>query len=169
MAIRPIVKYGDPVLREISQPVDSLTAEVKQLLADLKATLHEAHGLGLSAVQIGVPLRVFIVDLSAIDITADTKVFINPEIIENSGSMEYEEGCLSFPGIYQRLIRPERVKIKALDENGQEFIMEAVGVAARAIQHENDHLDGILFIDHFSSLSRALVDRKLKRLAKQSV
>lgn len=169
MAIRPIVKYGDPVLREVSEPVESLTAEVRQLLADLKATLHEAHGLGLSAVQIGVPLRVFIVDLSAIDITADTKVFINPEIIESSGLMEYEEGCLSFPGIYQRLTRPERVKIKALDENGKEFLLEAEGVAARAIQHENDHLDGVLFIDHFSSLSRALVDRKLKRLAKQSV
>jgi len=169
MAIRPIVKYGDPVLREVSQPVESITTEVKQLLADLKAALHDAHGLGLSAVQIGVLLRVFIVDLSAVDITAETKIFINPEIIENSGSVEYEEGCLSFPGIYQRLTRPERVKIKALDENGKEFTMEAEGIAARAIQHENDHLDGVLFIDHFSSLSRALVDRKLKRLAKQSV
>ena len=169
MAVRPIVKYGDPVLREVSKPVEEITTEVKQLVADLKATLQEAHGLGLSAVQIGVLLRVFIVDLSAIDITADTKVFINPEIVENSGSTEYEEGCLSFPGIYQRLTRPERVKIKALDENGKEFTLEAEGIAARAIQHENDHLDGVLFIDHFSSLSRALVDRKLKRLAKQSV
>jgi peptide deformylase len=166
MAIRPIVTYGDPVLRDISKPADKITAEVKDLVADLKASLKQANGLGLSAVQIGVPLRVFIVDLSALDITAETKVFINPEIIETSGSAEFEEGCLSFPGIYQRLIRPERIKVKALDENGQEFVMEAEGIAARAIQHENDHLDGVLFIDHFSSLSRALVDRKLKRLAK---
>jgi peptide deformylase len=166
MALRPIVTYGDPVLRDISKPVDKITAEVKDLVADLKASLKQANGLGLSAVQIGVPLRVFIVDLSALDITAETKVFINPEIIETSGSAEFEEGCLSFPGIYQRLIRPERVKVKALDEDGQEFVMEAEGIAARAIQHENDHLDGVLFIDHFSSLSRALVDRKLKRLAK---
>jgi peptide deformylase len=166
MAIRPIVTYGDPVLRDISKPADKITAEVKDLVADLKASLKQANGLGLSAVQIGVPLRVFIVDLSAIDITAEAKVFINPEIIETSGSAEFEEGCLSFPGIYQRLIRPERIKVKALDENGQEFVMEAEGIAARAIQHENDHLDGVLFIDHFSSLSRALVDRKLKRLAK---
>lgn len=166
MAIRPIVKYGDPVLREVSQPVEKITAEVKELLADLKEALREANGLGLSAVQIGVPLRVFIVDLSAVDLTAETKVFINPEIIENSGNVEYEEGCLSFPGIFQRLTRPERVKIKALDENGKEFILEVDGIAARAIQHENDHLDGVLFIDHFSALGRALVDRKLKRLVK---
>jgi peptide deformylase len=166
MAIRPIVTYGDPVLRDISKPADKITAEVKDLVADLKASLKQANGLGLSAVQIGVPLRVFIVDLSAIDLTAEAKVFINPEIIETSGSAEFEEGCLSFPGIYQRLIRPERIKVKALDENGQEFVMEAEGLADRAIQHENDHLDGVLFIDHFSSLSRALVDRKLKRLAK---
>jgi peptide deformylase len=166
MAIRPIITYGDPVLRKVSKPVDKITTEVKNLLADMKATLRNAHGLGLSAVQVGVPLRVFIVDLSAIDITAEPKVFINPEILETSGSTEYEEGCLSFPGIYQPLTRPERVQIKALDENGKEFTWEADGVAARAIQHENDHLDGVLFIDHFSALSRALVDRKLKRLAK---
>lgn len=166
MAVRPIVTYGDPVLREVSKPVEKLTTEVKDLLADLKATLHKANGLGLSAVQIGVPLRVFIVDLSAIDITAEPKVFINPEIIETAGSSEFEEGCLSFPGIFQRLSRPERVKVKALDENGNEFVMEAEGIAARAIQHENDHLDGVLFIDHFSALSRALADRKLKRLTK---
>jgi peptide deformylase len=166
MAIRPIVTYGDPVLREISQPVEEITTEIKDLLTNMKAVLKQANGLGLSAVQIGVPLRVFIVDLSAIDITAETRVFINPEIIETSGAVEYEEGCLSFPGIYQRLTRPERVKIKALDENGHEFVLEAEGVAARAIQHENDHLDGVLFIDHFSTVGRALVDRKLKRLAK---
>jgi len=166
MAMRPIVTYGDPVLREVSKPVDEISTEVKDLTADMMAVLKKANGLGLSAVQIGVPLRIFIVDLSAIDITAETKVFINPEIIETSGAVDFEEGCLSFPGIYQRLTRPERVKVKALDENGKEFVLEADGVAARAILHENDHLDGVLFIDHFSSVARALVDRKLKRMAK---
>jgi peptide deformylase len=166
MAIKPIVKYGDPVLREVSKPVETLTSTVKDLVADMKATLKKAKGLGLSAVQVGVPLRVFIVDISAIDITAETKVYINPEIIETSGSCEFEEGCLSFPGIYQTLIRPERIKIKALDENGKEFVQEADGIIARAVLHENDHLDGVLFIDHFSPLTRTLVDRKLKRLAK---
>lgn len=166
MAVIPIVKYGDPVLREVSKPVETITSTVKDLVANLKATLKKAKGLGLSAVQVGVPLRVFIVDISAIDIAAETKVYINPEIIETSGSCEFEEGCLSFPGIYQNVIRPERVKIKALDENGKEFVQEADGIIARAILHENDHLDGVLFIDHFSSLTRTLVDRKLKRLAK---
>lgn len=166
MAVKPIVKYGDPVLRNVSKPVETITSTVKDLVADLKATLKKAKGLGLSAVQVGVPLRVFIVDISAIDITAETKVYINPEIIETSGNCEFEEGCLSFPGIYQTLARPERVKIKALDENGKEFVQEADGIIARAILHENDHLDGVLFIDLFSPLTRTLVDRKLKRLAK---
>lgn len=168
MAIRPIVKYGDPVLREIAKPVGQITTEVKELVADLRATLKDAKGLGLAAPQIGESLRVFIVDLSAVDITAETTVFINPEILETSGSIEFEEGCLSFPGIYQRLTRPERVKVKALDENGKEFFLEANGLAARAIQHEYNHLEGVLFIDHFSAISRALIDRKLKRLAKSA-
>ncbi|MCK5579344.1 MAG: peptide deformylase [Planctomycetes bacterium] len=168
MAIRPIVKYGNPVLREVSRPVEKITTEINDLLADLKSTVKVANGLGLSAVQIGVPLRVFIIDLSAIDITADFKVFIDPEIIESSGMVEYEEGCLSFPGIFQRLSRPERVTVKASDENGQEFTMEAVGLTARAILHEYDHLDGVLFIDHFSAISKALLDRKLKKLAKSA-
>jgi len=166
MAIRPIVTYGNPVLREISKPVDEITTEVKDLVADMKATLKEYNGLGLAAVQVGVPLRLFIVDLSAIDIIADTKVFINPEILETSGTFEFEEGCLSFPGIYQRLTRPERARIKALDENGTEFVMDAEGIAARAVLHEFDHLNGVLFIDHFSTISRALIDRKLKKLVK---
>jgi len=166
MAARPIVTYGDPILRQISKPVETVTTEVKNLVADMRATLSSARGLGLSAVQIGVLLRVFIIDLSAIDITAETRVFINPEIIETSGQIEFEEGCLSFPGIYQPLTRPARVKVRAWDENGKEFVMDVAGLAARAILHENDHLDGVLFIDHFSALGRALVDRKLKRLAK---
>ncbi len=168
MAIRPIVKYGNPVLREVSKPVDEVTTEIKNLLADMKTTLTEYNGLGLAAVQVGVPVRIFIVDLSAVDITASTTVFINPEILEISGSMDYEEGCLSFPGIYQTLSRPHRVKIRALDENGNEFTRVFEGLAARAILHEYDHLDGVLFIDHFSALSRAIVERKLKRLAKSA-
>jgi peptide deformylase len=168
MAVMPIVKYGNPVLREVSKPVAQVTPEVQQLVAEMKETIKEANGLGLAAVQVGAPLRIFLVDLSAIDISSTIKVFINPEIIETVGTTEFEEGCLSFPGIYQRLTRPERVKIKAWDENGREFVIEADGIAARAILHEYDHLDGVLFIDHFSAVSRALVDRKLKRLSKSA-
>lgn len=168
MAVMPIVKYGNPVLREVSKPVAQVTTEVKELVASMKETIKESNGLGLAAVQVGVPLRIFLVDLSAIDISSTIKVFINPEIVETEGTTEFEEGCLSFPGIYQRLTRPERVKVKALDEHGREFIIEADGIAGRAIMHEYDHLDGVLFIDHFSAVSRALVDRKLKRLAKSA-
>ena len=168
MAIRPIVKYGDPVLRKVAEPVGEFTPEIKELVADMKATITDAHGLGLAAPQVGASLRIFIVDLSAVDFMAEPKVFINPEIIEAYGEAEYEEGCLSFPGIYQRLVRPERITVKAINENGEEFTMDIDGLAARAILHEFDHLEGILFIDHFSAISRALVDRKLKRLAKSA-
>ncbi len=168
MALKPIVKYGDPVLRDVSEPVGEITPEVKDLVADMMAALKTASGLGLAAVQIGKPLRIFIVDLSALDISAQPRVFINPEILETSGEAEYEEGCLSFPGIYQQLTRPDFVRVKALDIDGKEFVEEADGIYARAILHEYDHLDGVLFIDHFSTVSRALVDRKLKKLAKSA-
>lgn len=168
MAIRPIVIYGTPVLREVAKAVDDIPTDALRVVADLKATLADANGLGLAAPQIGESLRVFIVDLSAVDITADTTVFINPEILETSGSIEIEEGCLSFPGIYQRITRSERVKVKAWDENGKAFIMEADGLVARAVLHEFDHLEGVLFIDHFPAVNRALVERKLKRLAKSA-
>ncbi len=168
MAIRPIVKYGTPVLRNVAEPVSEVTPEIQELVADMKATIEDAHGLGLAAPQVGVALRIFIVDLSAVDVMAETQVFINPEIVETAGETEFEEGCLSFPGIYQRLTRPERVKVKALDENGKEFTLDVEGLAARAILHEYDHLEGVLFIDHFSTISRALVDRKLKRLVKSA-
>ena len=169
MAERRIVIFGEAVLREVSEAVDEVNQQVKDLVSDLEDTLKKAKGLGLSAVQIGVLKRVFILDLSVVDLTETLRVFINPEIIESEGEAEMEEGCLSFPGIFQRLSRPGRIKVKALDENGEKFVLEAEGIIARAIQHENDHLDAVLFIDHFSALSRALVDRKLKRLSKSSV
>ncbi|MDD4050371.1 MAG: peptide deformylase [candidate division Zixibacteria bacterium] len=168
MAIRPIVKYGSAVLREISRPVGDITPEIKDLVADMVATLKAASGLGLAAVQVGVSLRIFIVDLSALEITAEPKVFINPEIVETSGATEYEEGCLSFPGIYQLLTRPDHVRVRALGLDGKEFVVETDGIYARTILHEYDHLDGVMFIDHFSTVSRALVDRKLKKLAKSA-
>lgn len=168
MAIRPIVKYGSAVLREMARPVGEITPEIKDLVADMVATLKAASGLGLAAPQVGVSLRIFIVDLSAIDITADPRVFINPEILETSGAADYEEGCLSFPGIYQLLSRPDHVRVRARGLDGKEFVEEADGIFARTILHEYDHLDGVLFIDHFSTVSRALVDRKLKKLAKSA-
>ncbi|UCG61536.1 MAG: peptide deformylase [Candidatus Zixiibacteriota bacterium] len=165
MAERPIVIFGDPVLREVSQPVEEFNQEVKDLVSDLTDTLKKARGLGLSAVQIGVLKRVFIVDLSAVDITAKPQVFINPEIIESDGETEYEEGCLSFPGIYQKITRASKIRVRALDLTGQPFELEVEGLAARAIQHEYDHLEGKLFIDYLSPLAKTMLKGRLKKLS----
>lgn len=168
MAERPIVLYGDPVLREVSSPVEKIDGEIKALVSDMIDTLHKAQGLGLAAVQIGVTKRVFIVDLSAFDLTRPLKVFINPEILSSEGEVEYEEGCLSFPGLYQHIVRAASVTIRATDEDGKQFEMTADGMTARAILHEYDHLEGKLFIDRLSPLARTLLRGKLKKMSSQS-
>ena len=168
MAERRIVTYGDPVLREESEPVEPTDQETRDLVSDMTDTLRKAKGLGLSAVQIGVTKRVFIVDLSAVDLTETLRVFINPEILETAGEEEFEEGCLSFPGIYQKIIRPSQVKVRATDLDGNEFVLSATGLAARAILHEYDHLEGTLFIDRMSPMSRTLLKGRLRKLAKAS-
>lgn len=168
MAERPIVIYGDPVLREVSQPVDAVDREIKNLVSVLAGTLKKASGLGLSAVQVGVLKCVFIVDLSAVDINETLRVFINPEVIETSGEVELEEGCLSFPGLYQKIVRPAKVKVRATDLDGNRFEMEATGMVARAILHEYDHLEGKLFVDYLSPLAKTLIKGRLKKLAKVS-
>ena len=165
MAERSIVIYGDPVLREVSEPVEEINQEIKDLVSDMMDTMKKAQGLGLAAVQVGVLKRVFIVDLAAVDITEPLRVFINPEIIETEDEAEYEEGCLSFPGIYQKIVRPARVKMRAMDMDGNEFELDADGIVARAVLHEYDHLEGKLFIDHLSTISRSLLKGRLKKLA----
>ncbi len=166
--MRQIVTYGNEVLRKKAEPVNEIDQEVKDLVAEMIATLKDAKGLGLAAPQVGESKRIFILDLSPVDLTEDVRVFINPEIIEASGEVTMEEGCLSFPGIFQKLNRPEFVKVKALDLTGNEFQLEADGILARAILHEYDHLDGKLFIDYLSSVSRAMLSGKLRRLAAAS-
>jgi len=168
VARRPIVIYGDPVLREKAEPVKEINREVQELVADMIATIQDANGLGLAAPQVGVSKRIFIADLSAIDLDESLRVFINPEILESTGEVVLEEGCLSFPGIYQKISRPEKVKIRATDLDGNLFEMEATGMMARAILHESDHLEGKLFIDYLSTISRALMKGKLKKLSAAS-
>jgi peptide deformylase len=165
VAERPIVIYGDPVLREASKPVDSVNQQVKDLVSDMTDTLRKARGLGLAAVQVGVPRRVFLVDLSVLDVRETLRVFINPEIVSATGDVELEEGCLSFPDLYQKIVRPAKVTVRALDADGQPFEMTAEGMAARAILHEYDHLEGKLFIDYLSPLTRQLLRGRLKKLA----
>lgn len=168
MAERPIVIYGDPVLREVSEKIEQITPEIKNLVSDMKDTLKKAQGLGLAAVQVGVPVRLFILDLSVIDLSETLRVFINPEIIETAGEVEIEEGCLSFPGLYQKIVRNEKVRVKALDQDGNEFIMDADGMTARAILHEYDHLEGKLFIDRMSPMTRTLLRGRLRKLTAAS-
>ncbi len=168
MAVRPIVIYGDPVLREKTKGVDKVDQKTKDLVADMIATLKDARGLGLAAPQVGVAKRIFITDLTPLDLTESVRVFINPEIVEASGKVALEEGCLSFPGLFQNVSRPEKVTVCALGLDGQPFELTAEGMLARAILHEYDHLEGILFIDHLSSISRALIQGKLRKMAAAS-
>jgi len=165
VAARPIVIYGDPVLRETAEPVEEISQETKDLVSDLIGTLKDAQGLGLAAPQIGVLKRVFIVDLSAIDITASLRAFINPEIVATSEEKStFEEGCLSFPGLYQKIDRPANVTVRATDVDGKKFELEADGMLARAVLHEYDHLDGVLFIDRMSPLTRTMLKGRLRKL-----
>ena len=165
MAVRPSVLYGDPVLREKAKPVEKIDRNIKNLVADMIATLKHANGLGLAAPQVGESFRIFIIDISALELTESVRVFINPEILETSGEVLMEEGCLSFPGIYQKVTRSERALVRATDLEGKQFTLNASGMLARAILHEFDHLEGKLFIDYITPLSRALLRGKLRKLA----
>ncbi|OEF99085.1 peptide deformylase [Vulcanibacillus modesticaldus] len=142
MAIRVIIKDTDPLLREISKPVKEITPRIHKLLDDMAETMYDAEGVGLAAPQISILKRVVVIDVGEGLIE-----LINPEIIEKDGEQVGPEGCLSVPGVLGRVKRAERVKVKALDRNGQEFVIEGEGLLARALQHEIDHLDGILFTD----------------------
>jgi peptide deformylase len=169
VAERQIVKYGDPVLREVSEPIEKVDSKIKDLVSDLTDTLIAANGLGLAAVQIGVLLRLFIVDMTAIDPTASLKVYINPEILETSAEeIELEEGCLSFPGIYQKITRPARARVRATDVNGNVFEEELDGIPARAVLHEYDHIEGKLYIDYLTPLAKTMLKGQLKKLAHAS-
>jgi peptide deformylase len=164
MAVREIVRYGDSVLRNESKPVEKIDDKVKALVHDLFDTLRRAKGLGLSAPQVGENLRIFIIDLTQVDFDAEPLVIINPEIIEKKGEVIGEEGCLSFPGLYFDVPRGEQVVVEYQDLEGSRKRIRAYGLTARAIQHENDHLDGVLFIDYLSAAQRDLFAGRLKKI-----
>lgn len=145
MAIRNIRLEGDDVLRKHSKVVDKVDKKILTLIKDMGETMYKADGVGLAAPQVGILKRIFVIDVYDGE---GLRVFINPEILETKGVQDGEEGCLSIPGISEDVRRPNYVKVKALNEKGEEFILEAEELLARAICHENDHLDGILFIDH---------------------
>ena len=155
--------YGDPVLRVKATPVTAFTPELQELVEGMFECMYRADGIGLAAPQVGEGMRVFVLDVLDEDETRVRRAFVNPVLVEKSGSMTGEEGCLSIPGIRADVKRAARVVVEARDEKGEPFRMEAVGLLARAIQHETDHLDGILFVDRLSAIQRKLVEGKLKR------
>lgn len=165
MAIRPIRIYPDPVLRVQCRAVTEFDEPLRKLVADMIETMHAAPGIGLAAPQVGVDLRLAVVDLSVGEDAGQVYVFINPEIAHRQGQETDVEGCLSLPGITDKVERPTHVRIKALDQEGKPFEVEADDWLARAICHELDHLDGILFVDHLRGLRRERARRQLKKLA----
>jgi peptide deformylase len=166
MAVRTILHYPDKRLRELAQPVTRFDAELTRLVEDMAETMYAAPGVGLAAPQIGVSLRVFLIDIASGDNQpSDLRTFINPELTEQVGETCFEEGCLSFPGIHEEVRRAERVKVRAQDAKGQSFELEAEGLLAIAVQHENDHLNGKLMVDYLSMLRRRLVHRAMSKRA----
>jgi len=163
MAIREILEYPDPRLREPAKPVAAVTAEIQSLIDDMAETMYAAPGCGLAANQIGVDLRIFVVDCAGEDEPSDFRVFINPEILEKDGQVVWNEGCLSFPGVTEEIKRAERVKVRALGRDGKPFELETDGLLAVAIQHETDHLNGVLMIDKLNALKKRMMGRKLAR------
>ena len=170
MAVRNILIYPDKRLRIKSESVSvSELPEIKKLVEDMAETMYTANGLGLAAPQIGVHKRVFIIDIARREERAKLMVFINPVILEKQGKIKGEEGCLSFPEIYETIPRAEKVKVKAMNLKGEEFELEAEELLAVAIQHETDHLDGILIIDYLNPFRKKLVERKLKQWRKKQL
>jgi peptide deformylase len=169
MALRDIIILPDKRLRSVSKPVAKISEEIRTLVADMFETMYEAPGIGLAAIQVGVPSRVVVMDLSKRDTTAEPKVFINPEITWSSEEKSpYEEGCLSIPEIHEDVERPARVKVKYLDLDGNSHQEDAEGLFATCIQHEVDHLNGVLFIDHISKLKRDRIIKKFIKAAKRA-
>ena len=173
MAILPIVEVPDPRLRQISSPVETVDDGVRKLVADMFETMYAAPGIGLAAIQVGVPKRVLVMDLQEPEEEGgepvrDPRVFINPEIITRSDEeVPYLEGCLSVPDQYADVERPDRIRARWLDEHGQPHEEDLDGLLAVCLQHEMDHLEGILFIDHLSRLKREMVLKKLAKMRKE--
>ena len=169
MARRDIIILPDKRLRSVSEPVCEISDEIRALVADMFETMYEAPGIGLAAIQIGVPSRVIVMDLSKREAEAEPRVFINPEIVWSSQETSpYEEGCLSIPDIHEDVERPSRVRIRYLDLDATQQESDAEGLFATCIQHEVDHLNGVLFIDHISKLKRERIIKKFTKAAKRA-
>jgi len=164
--IREIVKYPDPILQKPTEPVTEFNEELRALVDDMFESMYAAHGIGLAAPQVGISLRITVIDLSFQKNPEEKIVLINPEIIHKQGKQNEEEGCLSLPEIREKVSRAEKVRVRAQDVQGEWFEIDGEELLARAFQHEIDHLDGILFIFRVSALKRDLLLRKIRKMQK---
>ena len=164
--LRPILKYGDSTLHSPARSVDAITPEIDRLIDDMIETMYAAPGVGLAATQVGVALRVFVIDLSVGKTSGQLIEMVNPTFVERDGTQLEEEGCLSAPGFNATVMRPKRVVIKGLNRDGVEQTIEGTDLLARACQHEMDHLDGVVFIDRLRGIKRELIVRKIQKLRK---
>ena len=161
MALLPILEYPDPRLKKVAAPVPAVTADIRKLVRDMAETMYAAPGVGLAATQVNVHKRVLVMDIS--DHKDELRVFINPELLAADGEAECEEGCLSVPGYYDKVTRAARIRVRAQDERGETFELDADGMLAVCIQHEMDHLQGKVFVEYLSPLKRARLAAKLRK------
>ncbi|KQS90436.1 MULTISPECIES: peptide deformylase [unclassified Rhizobium] len=167
MTIKPLIILPDPVLRQLSKPVETIDADVRRLADDMLETMYDAPGIGLAAIQIGVPRQMLVIDVSKEGEDKQPLVFINPKILASSDERSvYEEGCLSIPDYYAEVERPAEITVEYVDLDGKQLTAKADGLLATCLQHEIDHLNGVLFIDHISKLKREMVIRKFAKAAK---
>ncbi|PYE29349.1 peptide deformylase [Rhizobium sp. PP-F2F-G38] len=167
MTIKPLIILPDPLLRQISAPVERVDDDVRRVADDMLETMYDAPGIGLAAIQIGLPRRLLVIDLAKEGDDAAPQVFINPEILTSTDERSvYEEGCLSIPDYYAEVERPAGITLRYLDREGRQQEIAADGLLATCLQHEIDHLNGVLFIDHISKLKREMVVRKFTKAAK---
>lgn len=163
MAILPILTYPDPRLKSVAEPILEVTDDIRQLAEDMAETMYAAPGVGLAANQVGVLKRIFVIDIADEEEPSDLKVFINPELLELDGEQVFQEGCLSFPGASEDIKRAATVKVRALNEKGESFELFADGLLSVAIQHENDHLNGVLMIDKVGTLKKRKISRQVQK------
>jgi len=161
--IRPIRRYGDSILHSPAEPVGEITAEIDALIRDMVETMYAAPGIGLAATQVGVPLRIIVIDLSVGHDPSGLLTLLNPEFVERDGMQLEEEGCLSIPGFNATVARPQRATLRGVDSTGRERVVEGAGLLARALQHEMDHLDGRVFVEHLRGIKRDLILRKIRK------
>jgi peptide deformylase len=163
MAIREILKYPHPLLKKRSREVDQIDGELKRLIQDMTETMYQANGVGLAACQVGVSQRVIVVDVSPLDPNQTFFVMINPEIVSEEGDVDHEEGCLSVPDCLEKVKRKEKVRVRGISPEGREVEISGEGILAFALQHEIDHLNGVLILDRISPLKRDVYRRKVKK------